>query len=154
MTRSERPGVPAAPRVERMTEDDVAAVAALDPAARMDADALRAELARPFSHAWVAREDDGAVVGYGLAWLVVDEIHVLNLATRIDRRRLGIGREVLATLLRVAREAGARRALLEVRRSNVAAIELYRGAGFELIGTRARYYPDDEDALEMALEMR
>jgi len=41
--------------------------------------------------------------------------------------------------------------LLEVRRSNVAAIALYRAFGFFAMGVRARYYPDDEDAVEMVL---
>jgi ribosomal protein S18 acetylase RimI-like enzyme len=41
--------------------------------------------------------------------------------------------------------------LLEVRRSNAAAIALYRVFGFFAMGVRARYYPDDEDAVEMVL---
>jgi ribosomal-protein-alanine N-acetyltransferase len=41
--------------------------------------------------------------------------------------------------------------LLEVRRSNGAAIALYRRVGFFAMGVRARYYPDDEDAVEMVL---
>ncbi len=42
---------------------------------------------------------------------------------------------------------------LEVRRSNVAALALYRDAGFVAVGVRARYYADDEDAIEMALTL-
>ena len=39
---------------------------------------------------------------------------------------------------------------LEVRVSNVAAQELYRGFGFTIAGTRVRYYTDDgEDAFVM-----
>jgi ribosomal-protein-alanine N-acetyltransferase len=41
--------------------------------------------------------------------------------------------------------------LLEVRRSNAAAIALYRRVGFFAMGVRSRYYPDDEDAVEMVL---
>ena len=44
--------------------------------------------------------------------------------------------------------------LLEVRRSNAAAIALYRALGFFAMGVRARYYPDDEDAVEMVLALR
>jgi ribosomal protein S18 acetylase RimI-like enzyme len=45
----------------------------------------------------------------------------------------------------------ARHLLLEVRRSNGPAIALYRALGFFAMGVRARYYPDDEDAVEMVL---
>jgi [ribosomal protein S18]-alanine N-acetyltransferase len=39
---------------------------------------------------------------------------------------------------------------LEVRVSNTAAQELYRGFGFSIAGTRVRYYTDDgEDAFVM-----
>jgi len=41
--------------------------------------------------------------------------------------------------------------LLEVRRSNDAAIALYRTMDFFATRVRARYYPDDEDAVEMLL---
>ena len=44
-----------------------------------------------------------------------------------------------------------RHVLLEVRRSNAPAIALYRALGFFAMGVRARYYPDDEDAVEMVL---
>ena len=42
--------------------------------------------------------------------------------------------------------------LLEVRRSNRAAIQLYRRLGFTAMGIRPNYYSDDgEDAVEMML---
>lgn len=144
---------PRAVRVDRMVEADLGAVAALDPSARLGVDQLQAELARPFSYAWVAREDETDVVGYAVAWLVVDELHLLNLATRPDRRRRGVARGVLTAMLRFARERSVRRVLLEVRRSNDAAIALYGTVGFVPIGVRQRYYPDDEDALDMALDL-
>ena len=66
--------------------------------------------------------------GYVVFWLVHDEVHILNIATAIEARRRGVGR---ALMLRGARERqGARGAVatLEVRRSNVPAIALYRVA--------------------------
>jgi ribosomal-protein-alanine N-acetyltransferase len=50
-----------------------------------------------------------------------------------------------------ARDQRVKHVLLEVRRSNGPAIALYRGVGFFAMGVRARYYPDDEDAVEMVL---
>lgn len=52
----------------------------------------------------------------------------------------------------VARQAGAATLLLEVRPSNVKAVELYRHFGFAQICVRRGYYPADggrEDALVM-----
>jgi ribosomal-protein-alanine N-acetyltransferase len=48
---------------------------------------------------------------------------------------------------------GARRATLEVRRSNAAAIALYERLGFRVCAVRPRYYSrPDEDALILWLE--
>jgi [ribosomal protein S18]-alanine N-acetyltransferase len=52
-----------------------------------------------------------------------------------------------------ATAAGAQRALLEVRASNAAAIQLYEQAGFRTIAVRDRYYTNPiENALIMAME--
>jgi ribosomal-protein-alanine N-acetyltransferase len=138
-------------RIEPMKEADVAEVAAIGSGTRLEETQLRDELARTWSREWVARESPFGVVAYLVAWHVADELHVLNLATRADRRRRGIGRALLETAIEYSRAHRLRHVLLEVRRSNAAAIALYRTCGFSTVGVRARYYPDDEDALEMML---
>jgi ribosomal-protein-alanine N-acetyltransferase len=138
-------------RIEPMREADIGAVASIEGATRMDPAQLRDELARSWSRSWVAREPDGAVVGFVLAWHVTDELHLLNVATRPDRRRRGVARALLVELLCYARAARVAHVLLEVRRSNAIAMTLYRSLGFFAMGLRARYYPDDEDAVEMVL---
>jgi ribosomal-protein-alanine N-acetyltransferase len=143
-------------KVDTMVDADIAGALSMQEATQLDAEQLRDELARPWSRVWVAREvaQQGAeVVALLVAWHVSDELHVLNVATRADRRRRGAARALLDALLSYAREKGARHVLLEVRRSNSAAIALYRGVGFFAMGLRARYYPDDEDAVEMALAL-
>jgi ribosomal-protein-alanine N-acetyltransferase len=144
-------------RIDAMTELDLRAVAGLEGPTRMDEAQLRAELERPWSRTWVAREGvqggevSGDVVGYVLTWHVADELHVMNVATRADRRRRGIGRALMREALDYARGRSIRHVLLEVRRSNQPAIALYRAFGFFAMGLRAKYYPDDEDAVEMVL---
>jgi ribosomal-protein-alanine N-acetyltransferase len=140
-----------APRIAAMTEADVDDVARIDPDARATAAQLKEEIARPWSRLWVARDDAGAIVAFLVAWHVADELHVLNVATDARRRRRGFGRALVAACVAYAREERLRHVLLEVRRSNAAAIALYRGAGFFAMGVRPRYYPDDEDAIEMVL---
>jgi ribosomal-protein-alanine N-acetyltransferase len=102
---------------------------------------------------WVAREGSDDVVALLVAWHVSDELHVLNVATRADRRRRGAARSLMHGMLAYAREKHVKHVLLEVRRSNRGAIALYRALGFFAMGIRARYYPDDEDAVEMALAL-
>lgn len=138
-------------RVERMSPKDAAAVAAIEGPTRVEERQVAEELERAWTRAWVAREGAREVVGYVVTWHVADELHVMNVATRTDRRRRGIGRALMAAAVDYARENAVRHVLLEVRRSNVPAIALYRAFGFFAMGVRARYYPDDEDAVEMVL---
>jgi ribosomal-protein-alanine N-acetyltransferase len=140
-------------RIEPMNEADVAAVASLEPGAAMSHDDLRAELQRPWSRVWVARERGGDVVAFAVAWQVVDELHLLQIGTRLDCRRRGIGRTLMREVVNYARTQHLALILLEVRRSNREAIALYRSRGFSALGVRPRYYPDDEDAIEMVLEL-
>ena len=138
-------------RIEAMEAGDLASVAAMAGPTRMDEAQLAAELERPWSRLWVAREEEGAVVAFLVSWHVTDELHVLNVATREDRRRQGIARALMDVVVAYARREKVKHILLEVRRSNDAAIRLYRGVGFFAMGVRARYYPNDEDAVEMVL---
>jgi ribosomal-protein-alanine N-acetyltransferase len=137
-------------RIEPMIEDDVPAVVAIEGPTQMSEEQLRAELHRPWARLWVARAG-AEVVAFLIVWHVADELHVLNVATRSDRRRRGFARELMGHLVEFGRRERVKHVLLEVRRSNVPAIGLYRAFGFFAMGVRARYYPDDEDAVEMVL---
>ena len=114
---------------------------------------LREELVRSWARLRVDRSDAGEVVGYVLFWHVTDEIHHLNVAVAPSERRKGRGRALVETVIAYARAHAAAKVLLEVRVSNVAALELYRGLGFEEIHRRKRYYDDGEDAIEMMLTL-
>jgi ribosomal-protein-alanine N-acetyltransferase len=138
-------------RIDAMTESDVRAVSDIAGPTRMDEEQLRAELARPWSRLWVAREPGTGTVAFAITWHVADELHLLNVATRADRQRRGFARALMERVIGYAREKRVKHVLLEVRRSNRAAIALYRVVGFFAMGVRRRYYPDDEDAVEMVL---
>lgn len=107
------------------------------------------ELLREWARLDVGRLD-GKIVTFCNYWLVTTELHILAIATHPDLRGRGIGGEMLAHVLDVARTAGCSLATLEVRRSNKPAIAMYERAGFKTVHVRARYYQDDdEDALVM-----
>lgn len=105
-------------------------------------------------HAIAAFDEKGALVGYAFGSLAADEGEILNLAVTPDRRGQGTGRALVEALLDHLKKGGATQAFLEVRRSNDAAIGLYRAAGFQPLGVRPAYYDSPrEDALTMALEL-
>ena len=98
------------------------------------------------SYCYLAR-DAGAPIGFCSFWRVLDELHINNLAVLPNRRRQGIGSALLVHVLREGAKSGARRATLEVRRSNEPARALYEGFGFQVAGVRKSYYADPvEDA--------
>jgi ribosomal-protein-alanine N-acetyltransferase len=138
-----------------MTLDDVADVLSIDAASfrtnHTTESNLIDELNRPFARLWVARTTEQNVGAFLVAWHVVDEIHVLNVATHPALRRQGHGRALMDHVIAFARENDVRHILLEVRRSNAAAITLYRALGFFAMGIRRDYYSDGEDAIEMVL---
>jgi ribosomal-protein-alanine N-acetyltransferase len=119
---------------------------------RLDGARLREELERAWARLWIARsEPKGKVTAFLVAWHVVDELHILDVATLPAQRRRGFARALLEVVMGYAREKDVRHILLEVRRSNVPAIKLYRAHGFWAMGLRPKYYPDGEDAVEMVL---
>lgn len=95
------------------------------------------------------------VVGYIILYAVVDEAHILNVAVHPAYRRKGYGGSLLDYTIRRFREQRVTKFFLEVRESNLAAIELYHRHGFGKIGKRKRYYSEtNEDALVMYLSIR
>ncbi len=99
-----------------------------------------------------ARKQDHTLLGYGGVWMVLDQGHISTLAVRPNWRGLGLGELLLASLIEQAMQRGAHHMTLEVRVSNQAAQQLYRKYGFELVGRRKSYYPDNrEDALIMSV---
>ena len=96
----------------------------------------------------IVRDSSQQVVGYCSFWRVLDELHINNLAVAPSQRGRGAGTALLHEVLREGARLGARRATLEVRRSNEAARRLYERLGFSVAGVRQAYYTHPvEDAL-------
>jgi ribosomal-protein-alanine N-acetyltransferase len=91
---------------------------------------------------------DTQIAGFCSFWLVLDEIHINNLAIRHEYQGQGLGTALLQYVLQAGGSRGADRATLEVRRSNTPARRLYERLGFEVAATRPNYYVNPpEDAL-------
>lgn len=135
---------------------DAAALAGLEQEASLhpwSVEQLEAELVRPAPDEVLVLEAPSGFVAYCATRVVLDELHVMNLAVRPPARRRGLARFLLASALRRGGRAGARRALLEVRAGNDAAHALYAQSGFVLLARRPRYYSQPlEDALVLVRE--
>jgi [ribosomal protein S18]-alanine N-acetyltransferase len=157
MKRAETSG---ALRITELLASDLPEVVAIEQHSSLEPwthHAFLEELFRSHSSLLVARVAGGAieiVAGFICYWLVADEIQILNLAVHQACRRQGIGRALLLHCLRSGLEKRACRAVLEVRSSNVAAQQLYRGLGFQIVGERPDYYGNlREGAVLMELKL-
>lgn len=100
---------------------------------------------------YVVLVEDGVVAGFGGMWLIIDEAHINNIAVHPDYHRRGYGRRIMRELMRTAYHAAEIvQMTLEVRVTNVPAIDLYTSMGFTVAGRRKNYYEDNgEDAYIM-----
>jgi ribosomal-protein-alanine N-acetyltransferase len=163
MTRGEmeRPIVdaPAPLQVRAFAPGDFEAAYRLDqacypPGIAYSRSALREFLTLPGSNAWVAAEEQGALVGLVIVRRVRrDRGYIITLDVREDRRRQGIGRRLLAIAEEWFREQGVKRVRLETAVNNPAAVGFWQKSGFEVVGRLPRYYLDQDDAYRMEKEL-
>ncbi|MBN1655743.1 MAG: ribosomal protein S18-alanine N-acetyltransferase [Deltaproteobacteria bacterium] len=113
------------------------------------------ELKRQWAVIRVLRAGTGEkICGFIDFWIIGDEIHLHNLAVLPGMRRRGFGRFLLLDMFKIAKKKAVTSVLLEARCSNLAAINLYKGVGFEKIAIRPRYYSDNnEDAIIMRCDL-
>ena len=107
--------------------------------------------------AWVARSDQGELLGYFVQMPVIDESCLLTLAVQSAAQGQGIARLLLEQLLYRARVMQLLSISLEVRVSNERAVRLYQACGFLTVGRRKAYYQTTsgqrEDALIMQMQV-
>ncbi len=99
---------------------------------------------------YIVAELESKVVGYAGMWWVGDEGHITNVAVRPGFRSRKIASGIMGVMLEFTCGEGIKHHTLEVRKSNEAAIGLYKKFGFALEGVREKYYLNNgEDALIM-----
>ncbi len=139
--------------IERLTDEaDLDAVVALEEQSFTNPwsrDTLVWELRNSdVTFVYVMRLDDRTPVAFCVCWMLLDELHVNTIAVAPAYRRQGLATRLLQHVLGEAGARGVRRATLEVRASNQAALKLYERLGFSVTATRPGYYTQpDEDAL-------
>ena len=103
-------------------------------------------------NAWVMTLD-AEVIGYSVIMLSPGEAHILNICIDPEYQSKGLGRYLLRHLIKKSNQTDIDMLLLEVRRSNAGAQNLYRSEGFHELGVRKAYYPAEEgreDAIILA----
>ena len=111
---------------------------------------FKTEINNKLAHYFVALDEQENLVGYCGFWDVLEEAHITTFAVRPECRGQKIAEQMMLELFKKAREINIKWFTLEVRASNLAAINLYKKYGFETIGVREKYYQDNnEDALRM-----
>ena len=148
--------------IRRMTHEDLPAVMVLEQASFSNPwslELLQRELSHDWSVIFLLEEplpEGRRLLGISIFWIVHDEVHVLNVATDPAHRRRGVGRALMDATLSEGRSRKCCLATLEVRKSNEAAITLYKSLGFRPVGVRPNYYVDagqpPEDAVVMVLD--
>lgn len=103
---------------------------------------------------YIVAEHNKDVVGYIGVWRILDEGHITNIAVHPKFRKRGIARALMENLIQILKRESIIKMTLEVRASNVPAINLYNQLGFKPEGIRKAYYEDNkEDALIMWKEL-
>lgn len=104
-------------------------------------------LARANPDTFLVAVVNGDVVGYGVVNRGIDHNHLVSIAVHSHNRRRGVGTMLLHAL--EARLDGEKPLRLELRKSNVSALEFYRQCRFVPTGVIPGYYSDGEDAVVM-----
>jgi len=95
----------------------------------------------------------GVVVGFVVGILSVDEQgmygRVFSIAVREAYQGLGIGTQLMKSVIDVFHRKKIKNIVLEVRRHNIRAIRFYQRLGFVVTGIEIGYYSDYEDAIIM-----
>jgi ribosomal-protein-alanine N-acetyltransferase len=103
----------------------------------------------------VARADS-KIVGLLIYLICLEEVRIINLAIHPLYRQNMLASKFLDNLIEEARHNNWRYILLDVRKSNLAAVNLYTKFGFSILCTRKDFYncnPPIEDAYFMQLEL-
>ena len=89
--------------------------------------------------------EDDTLVSYCTLVTVLDEAQIINVATSPQFRGRGYAREVVFSVVDECKKRVITLISLEVRESNVPAIELYASFGFTIEGKRKDFYKNPRE---------
>ena len=106
-------------------------------------------------HYSVVMHKDSDILGFAVYSPIIPESHLLNIAINPAYQGKGLGDKLLQQIILQNRTIGVKTISLEVRVSNLPAINLYEKRGFHKDAIRPDYYSGSpkEDALLMSLKI-
>lgn len=134
-------------KIEPMNETDVAFVAQTEKECFSEPwseDAVRSELSNDSARFFTAKIL-GFFAGYIGMHIVLDECYIANIAVKSEFRRKGIADRLLSYAQDFAKSEDCAFISLEVRVSNLPAIELYKKHGYITQGERKNFYRNPEE---------
>lgn len=138
------------------TADDLSRVLAIENQVHVSPwkeEHFQSEFSKPYSHFLLFTDDetDLEVAGYIVFWIMFDECQILNVAVDLPYRGLGLAKKMIRKAAQVALQKGIKKMVLDVRKSNLPAIQLYQGLNFVITHIRKGFYSNGEDAYQMTL---
>lgn len=125
-----------------MTDEDIASVERLEKlcfSSPWSRDEIKATFLREDSIYCIA-EKEGVVIAYAAFFFVLEEANIINIAVDPEYRRQGVANKLMEFVMIQIAKQSLEKVILEVRESNVAAIELYKAFGFKSEGVRKNFY--------------
>ena len=111
---------------------------------------LKQELENGKSKYFVAKQEN-EIVGFAGILLIIDQVNIMNIVVKNDKRNFGIGSLLLEEIIRYSKIHNATSITLEVNEKNIPAIKLYKKYGFKQVGLRRKYYNNEDNAILMDL---
>lgn len=111
---------------------------------------LKQELENGKSKYFVAKQEN-EIVGLAGILLIIDQVNIMNIVVKKDKRNFGIGSLLLEEIIRYSKIHNATSITLEVNEKNIPAIKLYKKYGFKQVGLRRKYYNNEDNAILMDL---
>ena len=109
---------------------------------------LKQELENGKSKYFVAKQEN-EIVGFAGILLIIDQVNIMNIVVKKDKRNFGIGSLLLEEIIRYSKIHNATSITLEVNEKNIPAIKLYKKYGFKQVGLRRKYYNNEDNAILM-----
>lgn len=120
-------------------------------------------LYKRFPETFIVAEINREIVGYIMCRIetgipsfkvlgIAKKGHVISIAVLPEHHRKGIGNQLIKKATRAMVNYKAKECYLEVRESNLPAIQLYKKLGFEVVRSIRNYYADGENAFVMSLQ--
>ena len=94
---------------------------------------------------------DGQLLGFIFYQLLFEQAEILQIAIAPAQRRCGYAIKLISQSIASLLERDIEQLLLEVRASNIQAIQLYQQLGFSLDGRRKNYYPSLQSTKKAAV---